>query len=415
VGGYYEDGVIVYTETGSASDFKEIRLNGVAITATAEEINAMAGTGLSDTELGYLDGALPGSIIASKAVIADASAAISTASLVLESLNPLTIKLNDTDALQFDNAAISSFAAADDTAGNSVYIETEDAGGTTTAARNGGLFNLKTGQGSATTDINGGVGGVMTLATGAGGPGVGTGAGGAGGALSITSGDGGSTPSTASGNGGTGGAGTLQAGTGGACSGGGTTRGGTGGAVSLISGVGGITGGTTTGAAGDGGAVAITAGAGGAAETVTNDGGVGGTVTLTAGAGGATTGGNAGAPGKVVIGAGMFAHVSPQAIDLGASTVALTLVPGTPVGTLVTSNILYLDAGGGAATVKLPPEADADGMVIYIVNTSDNAEAITVQNDAAGNPANGALSIAQNKSATLACDGTSWYTVGLLA
>jgi hypothetical protein len=74
-----------------------------------------------------------------------------------------------------------------------------------------------------------------------------------------------------------------------------------------------------------------------------------------------------------------------------------------------------LDAGGGAATVKLPPEADCNGLVLYIVNTANAAETITVQNDAAGNPGNGALSIAQNKSATVACDGTTWYAVGLLA
>ena len=76
---------------------------------------------------------------------------------------------------------------------------------------------------------------------------------------------------------------------------------------------------------------------------------------------------------------------------------------------------LFADAGGGAATLKLPPEADCDGMVLQIVNTADAAETITVQNDAAGNPASGALAIAQNKSAIVACNGTAWYTVSLLA
>ena len=61
------------------------------------------------------------------------------------------------------------------------------------------------------------------------------------------------------------------------------------------------------------------------------------------------------------------------------------------------------------------PQADCNGLQLSIINTADAAEAITVQNDAAGNPASGALSVAQNKSAIVACDGTSWYTVSLLA
>lgn len=43
------------------------------VTATAAEINALAGTGLSSTELGFLNGATAGTQVASKAVIADAS------------------------------------------------------------------------------------------------------------------------------------------------------------------------------------------------------------------------------------------------------------------------------------------------------------------------------------------------------
>lgn len=47
--------------------------SGVAITATAAELNAISGGGLSAAELGFLDGALAGTQVASKAVIADAN------------------------------------------------------------------------------------------------------------------------------------------------------------------------------------------------------------------------------------------------------------------------------------------------------------------------------------------------------
>ena len=46
----------------------ELRIAGVAITATAAEINAAAGTGVSSTELDLLDGAIAGTAVASKAL-----------------------------------------------------------------------------------------------------------------------------------------------------------------------------------------------------------------------------------------------------------------------------------------------------------------------------------------------------------
>ena len=44
-------------------------INGVAVTTTAAELNAAAGTGLSATELGYLDGVVAGTSTASKAAV----------------------------------------------------------------------------------------------------------------------------------------------------------------------------------------------------------------------------------------------------------------------------------------------------------------------------------------------------------
>lgn len=49
-----------------------LTLDGVAVTATAAEINAIAGNGLSAAELAVLDGVTAGTGLASKAVILDA-------------------------------------------------------------------------------------------------------------------------------------------------------------------------------------------------------------------------------------------------------------------------------------------------------------------------------------------------------
>jgi len=143
--------------------------------------------------------------------------------------------------------------------------------------------------------------------------------------------------------------------------------GGAGGALSLITGIG-LTG-DGTGNGGVGGAVAITAGAGGDSGAGAGVGGTGGTITLTAGAGGGAGGGTAGAPGKVDIAAGLL-HMGVQTIDMNDTTVVTTLVPGTPTGTLITGNIMYVDANGaGAEILKLPHEADADGVLLVVVNT----------------------------------------------
>jgi hypothetical protein len=50
-----------------------LTIDGVAVTVTAAELNAAAGTGVSAAELGVLDGVTPGTAIASKAVTTDAS------------------------------------------------------------------------------------------------------------------------------------------------------------------------------------------------------------------------------------------------------------------------------------------------------------------------------------------------------
>ncbi len=71
-------------------------------------------------------------------------------------------------------------------------------------------------------------------------------------------------------------------------------------------------------------------------------------------------------------------------------------------------NLLRLDPGGAARTVNLWPELEAKGMVVEIVNAADAAETITVKEDSSTTTI---ASIAQNRSAKLMCDGTTWTLV----
>lgn len=272
--------------------------------------------------------------------IATAKKITTAAELTLNSVDPLTIQIGGVDLLQMDEAAISAFAAAADTAGHDAYMETEDGGvdgGAASTGQVGGLLYLKTGDGSA------------AVTTGA--------------------------------------------------------VGGAGGALSLVTGVGQT--GETAGNGGAGGALAITAGAGGASGAGAGVGGTGGTITLTAGAGGGAGGGTAGAPGSVTIAAGVL-KFKVQTIDMNDAAVTTTLVPGTPAGTLITGNVLYVDASSGTTeNLLLPPEADCNGLYLIIVNTG--GETINVQNDAAG----AVVTLETANTAYCYCDGTTWRgTVG---
>lgn len=151
-------------------------------------------------------------------------------SITLDSVAQLAIDIGGVGAIRLDDAAIASFAGAGDTAGQDIYIETQD-GGAASGNNNGvagGLLSVKTGDGTAPagTGTTGGAGGASTAETGAGAAGSATGTGGAGGQLNLTTGAGGGTSGA-----GTGGAGgdivvTLGAG--------GTTTGGTDGAAGRL-------------------------------------------------------------------------------------------------------------------------------------------------------------------------------------
>jgi hypothetical protein len=68
--------------------------------------------------------------------------------------------------------------------------------------------------------------------------------------------------------------------------------------------------------------------------------------------------------------------------------------------------IQFLDPGGAARIVKLPPETNT---VIVIVNTADAAETLTVKDDSGSTTID---TIEQGFSKTFASDGTSWGVVG---
>ena len=231
---------------------------------------------------------------------------VQSTTLKLNSTNPLTVALNAVDSLQLDNAAISAFAAATDTVGRDVFAETQDAGGTATAARVGGALSVKCGDGSAgAAAVAGGAGGAAALAGGLGGATSATGTAGAGGAAAVAGGAGGANTGGATG-----------------------AAAGAGGAASLVSGAGGATDSTGAHAGGAGGALALTGGAGGAATAGTGDGGAGGSLTLTPGAGGATTGGSAGAKGQVYLAGQTNIYTGALAAGLAATIVGPTATEG---------------------------------------------------------------------------------------
>uniref|UniRef100_A0A6M3K1M8 Uncharacterized protein n=1 Tax=viral metagenome TaxID=1070528 RepID=A0A6M3K1M8_9ZZZZ len=252
----------------------------------------------------------------------------------------LTLMLGGDEVIRINDAGI-TFAAAADTAGHAVYLQTEDGGadGGAGTGRAGAAMEVRTGDGSASATAAqvGGAGGAMTLVSGAG----------------LT--------------------------------------------------------GNTTGNGGVGGAIAVTAGAGGDSGAGAGVGGTGGSIVLTAGAGGGAGGGVAGAPGSVQIAAGTFKLVV-QTIDMADATVTLTLVPGTPTGTLLTGNILYVDPNSGQASedLLLPPEGDCTGLLLVVANTG--GESIVVKNDF-----NDVLYTLETlNTAYMVCDGTTWRgTVGV--
>lgn len=68
-------------------------------------------------------------------------------------------------------------------------------------------------------------------------------------------------------------------------------------------------------------------------------------------------------------------------------------------------NALAFDPGGAARNVDLPAEEFCTGVYLWISNTADAAEIITVRDDAGGT----VVTPTQNEAAFVWCDGVRWY------
>lgn len=68
-------------------------------------------------------------------------------------------------------------------------------------------------------------------------------------------------------------------------------------------------------------------------------------------------------------------------------------------------NVFSFDPGGSARNLVLPAEAANAGIILFIANTADAAEVITIQDDT---PAT-VCTPTQNESAIVFCDGVSWF------
>lgn len=68
-------------------------------------------------------------------------------------------------------------------------------------------------------------------------------------------------------------------------------------------------------------------------------------------------------------------------------------------------NAFAFDPGGSGRNVSLPSESFCEGVYLYIANTADAAEILTVQNDGGDT----IVTPTQSEAAFIWCDGTSWY------
>ena len=67
------------------------------------------------------------------------------------------------------------------------------------------------------------------------------------------------------------------------------------------------------------------------------------------------------------------------------------------------NNIFSFDPAA-ARNLDLPPEADNAGVVLFIANTANGAEVITIRDDGSGT----VCTPTQGESAIVFCDGVSW-------
>ena len=68
------------------------------------------------------------------------------------------------------------------------------------------------------------------------------------------------------------------------------------------------------------------------------------------------------------------------------------------------NNIFTFDPGGSARNLDLPAEADCGGIILYIHNSADAAEILTIRDDGGGT----ICTPTQAETAVVFCDGVSW-------
>jgi hypothetical protein len=71
--------------------------------------------------------------------------------------------------------------------------------------------------------------------------------------------------------------------------------------------------------------------------------------------------------------------------------------------------VVKLDPGGAGRTITLEAEAGAAGRFRLVVNSADNPEVLTINDDAAVEVS----TPTQNQAAFLYCDGTSWTEIAV--
>jgi hypothetical protein len=92
----------------------------------------------------------------------------------------------------------------------------------------------------------------------------------------------------------------------------------------------------------------------------------------------------------------------------GGGVVNLTLA-GTLTLTVNSAKFQRLDPDGVNRNVDLPAEALSEGLSFRILNTAGGAENLVVRDDAAAT----IVTLNQNKACWVACDGTTWYHMGV--
>jgi len=117
-----------------------LKLAGTAITASAAEINALADTGLSDTELGFLDGVTAGTATASKALVLGASKEIAT----ITTLTSTTINGTNVDAGASGTAGTVDVFPTTASKGKVAITAADSAGDTTTTIVNASQAGART-------------------------------------------------------------------------------------------------------------------------------------------------------------------------------------------------------------------------------------------------------------------------------